>query len=294
MRSKFFGLLFFLCNTFGWAQELNCDVTVNTDKVAQTNNQVFKALQSSVRDFMNNTKFTSINYSKSELIDCFITMNVISYENNTMTVMMRVGSSRPVYHSTYNSPVFSYSEESVSFSYIEYEPLTYSENSYTSELVAILSFYAHMMIGLDADTFSPMGGTESLQKANNVVNYSQSYGGSGWQQSNSLNSRYYLINDILSNNFTAYRQALYDYHRKGLDVMANDPATAKQAIYNALQLLDNNHKVRPNNLPNRTFFDAKSDEIVNIYSAGPEFDKQPLIDLLNSINPMNSGKWYRL
>lgn len=294
MRSKCIGLIVFLCSTFAVAQELNCNVTVNADKVAQTNNQAFKALQNSVRDFMNNTKFTSANFSKNEQIDCYITMNVTSYENNVMNVMLRVGSTRPVYNSTYNTPVFSYSEESVTFSYVEFEPLTYSENSYTTEMVAVLSFYAHLMIGLDADTFSPLGGTDGLQRAMSVVNFAQGQGGAGWQQGSSLNNRYYLISDMMSNNFVSYRQALYDYHRKGMDIMATDAAAGKQEIFKALQLLNNNHKVRPNNLPNRTFFDAKSDEIVNIYTGGPEFNKQSLMDLLNSINPTNSMKWYRL
>lgn len=295
MKSKWFGvLLFIISSTIASAQELNCDVIINSDKVAQTNNQAFKALQNSVRDFMNNTKFSSINYSRNERVDCYLTLNVTGYENNVMTVMVRVGSTRPVYNSSYNTPVFSYSEETVSFPYVEFEPLTYSENSYTTELVSILSFYAHMIIALDADTFSPFGGAESLQKAMSVVNYSQSSGGAGWQQGNSLNNRYYLVSDILSTNFTGYRQALYDYHRKGMDVMSTDPTLAKNEIYKALQLLNNNHKVRPNNLPNRTFFDAKSDEIVSVFSAGPEFDKQSLMDLLNSINPTNSMKWYRL
>lgn len=295
MRSKWYGFLFVIINScVSYAQELNCIVTVNAESVAQTNSQIFNSLQTSMRDFMNNTKFTPYNFSRTELIDCHITFNVTKYENNTLTGNLLVGSSRPVYNSSYNSPVFAFSEREISFSYIEFEPLTYSENSYTSELVAMLSFYAHVIIGLDADTFSPMGGTESLQKAVSLVNYAQSSGGAAWSQGNSQNNRFYLANDIMSTNFTAYRQALYDYHRKGMDVMASDPLLAKNEIFKAIQLLNNNHKVRPTNLPNRMFFDAKSDEVVSVFSAGPDFEKQPLIDLLNTINPSNSMKWYRL
>lgn len=276
------------------AQELNCDVTVNASRTAQTNTQMFKALQTSIRDFMNNTKFSNIDYGKGEKIDCYISVDVSSYDNNQFTVLFRVGSSRPVFNSNYKSPVFNFTEESATFSYIEFEPIVYSENSYTTELSAILSFYAHMIIGLDADTFSLNGGNDAFQKASAVVNFAQASSNPSWQQGSEINNRYFLLNDILSSNFSAYREALYNYHRKGMDMMADDSSIAKTEIFSALKILEKNHRVRPNNFPNRIFFDAKVDEIINVYSAGPEFDKQPLVDLLNSINPTNSMKWYRL
>src|SRR5690606_8262176 len=148
----------------------------------------------------------------------------------------------------------------ISCSYMAFEPVTYSVTRYPTEIVGMLSFSAQVLIRLDADTFSPLDATESLQKAVSPVYYAQPSGSAVWSQGNSQTNRFYLANDIMSTNFTAYRQALYDYHRKGMDVMASNPLLAKNEIFKAIQLLNNNHKVRPTNLPNRMFFDAKSDE----------------------------------
>lgn len=295
MKNKWiFSLIVFVYSWTSIAQELNCNVIVNHNKLAQSNTQIFKSLQSSIKDFMNNTRFTSFDFSNNEKIDCQLILNITSLENNTLTATITAGSSRPVYNSNYNSPVFSYSEEGVSFQYLEFEPIVYSENAFTTELAAILSFYANLFIGLDADTFALNGGTESLNKARAVMQYAQANGGAGWQQSSSTNNRYYLITDILSTQFSNYRQALYQYHISGIDVLATEPEKAKKNIYDSFQLLNNTHQIRPNNLPNRVFFNAKVDEIVNIFSGGPEFEKTKLVELLNKINPGNSMKWYRL
>lgn len=295
MKNKWiFSVIVLIFSGVSYAQELNCNVVINHDKLAQSNTQIFKALESSVRDFMNNTKFTSYEFATNEKIDCQLIFNIVGYENNSFTTTLTVGSSRPIYNSNYNSPVFSYSEEGVVFRYIEFEPIVYSENAYTSELAALLSFYANLFIGLDGDTFAANGGTENLNKARAIMQFAQANGGSGWQQGSSTNNRYYLITDILSTQFSSYRQALYQYHINGIDLLASEPERAKKNMNNAFKLLNNNHNTRPNNLTNRLFFNAKADEIINIYSGGPEFDKKELVELLNKINPGNSMKWYRL
>lgn len=295
MKNKWwliFALLFL--QQFAIAQELNCDVVVNAQKLSSSNTRTFEALEKSIINFMNTTSFSDKRYNAQQKVACYVNLQINSYENNMISGTLIVGSSRLVYGTTYQSPVLLFREENVSFPYIEYQPIEYSSNNYSSELAAILSFYAHIFIGLDQDTFQLNGGQENLNAANNILNLAQVQGGEAWQQGKTTTSRYYLINDLLSPNYSSYREALYVYHLKGMDILSTRPLEAKQQIFSAIKLLNKNYSIRPNNLLNRLFFDAKSNEIVQIYGAGPEYDKKDLIDVLNKINPSNSNKWYRM
>jgi len=295
MWNRWIVLIVLFIGVSGIAQELNATVTVNSERIQQTNKQVFTTLQNSMRDFLNNNKFTSINVRRNEKIDCTFLLVVEDYDPNTNVFrgVIQVQSSRPVFNSGYSSPIFVYRDNHVNFNYIEFEPLTYSENNISSNLIGLLSFYAHLMIGLDADSFSLNGGTDSYQKASLVVSMMQGSGDKGWTMGEA-NNRYALANDLLSNMYSSYRQALYDYHIKGLDLMASDPDQAKKAVADAIITLANVHKARPNALPTRIFFDAKSDEVVQIFSAGSNYDKAPLIEILTRISPMNGAKWNRM
>lgn len=294
MINKICCFLILLISNSIFSQELNCRVEVIADKVPQTNKQIFVTLKSAMTDFMNNTQFTSTSYSREERIECNFVFVVQKYEDNVITGTLQVLSSRPVYNSTYSTPVLNFKDNQVSFKYIEFEPLTYSENSFSGDLVGVMSFYANLIIGLDNDTFSKLSGTNSLQKANNFVNMAQQSGGIGWKQSEKSINRYFLITDILSNSFVAYREAMYDYHMKGMDVMMNNPIDAKNAISAAISKFENVNSYRPNALPTRVFFDTKTDEIISVFSGGPEFKKQPLIDVLNKVYPLFSGKWNKI
>ncbi|WP_177764308.1 DUF4835 family protein [Flavobacterium sp. I3-2] len=292
-NSIYFCFLFLFTNVI-FAQELNCTVQIIADKVPQTNKQVFTTLKSAMTDFMNNTQFTPINFSREERIECNLILVVETFENNVVTGTLQVLSTRPVYDSNYNTQILNFKDNQVTFRYIEFEPLTYSDNTFNGDLVGIMSFYANLMIGLDSDSFEKLSGSQYLQKANNFVLLAQQSGSVGWKSSEKTINRYHLINDILSNQFVSYREALYDYHRLGLDEMISKPAESKVVIYDAIAKLENNHKIRPNAIPTRVFFDSKGDEIVSVFSAGPEFKKQQIVDLLNKVYPFLSGKWNKI
>jgi len=294
MKNKIYVFLLVMFSQFNFAQELNCKVEIITDKVAQTNKQIFTSLKSGMTDFMNNTQFTTLPFSREERIECSLILVVESIDNNLITGTLQILSSRPVFNSGYNTQVFNFKDNQVTFRYIEFEPLVYSENSFSGDLVGIMSFYANLLIGLDSDTFEKNSGTSSLQRANNFVNMAQQTGSAGWKSSEKGINRYYLINDILSNSFVAYRESLYNYHRNGLDMMMDDPLEAKKSIYNAIANLETIHKYRPNSIPARVFFDTKSDEIVSVFSAGPEFKKEQLVELLNKVYPFFNAKWNRI
>lgn len=295
MLHKF--VLFLVCfiGFSGLAQELNASVVVNSDHIQQSNKQVFTTLQNSIRDFLNNTKFTALNVNRNELIDCNVLLIITDYDpnSNAFSGSLQIQASRPVFNASYNTSLLNFNDRNVSFNYIEFEPLTYSENNITSKLVGLFGFYANFIIGLDADSFSLYGGTPYYQKASNIVTMMQQSEDKGWAMGDQ-NNRYALANDVLANMYAPYREAMYEYHIKGLDVMSSDTSQAKTSVANAINMLAGIHRSRPNALLTRIFFDAKSDEIVGVFAAGPSFDKSNLIETLTRINSTNGVKWNRM
>lgn len=274
------------------SQELNATVSVNFQQVANGNPQLFKNLETQVKEFLNTTKWTTKEFTDVEKIDCNFFINVSSYGSNNFEATLQVQSSRPVFNSTLSTPVLNINDKNFTFRFIEFENLIYDQNSFSSNLVSVLAFYANLVIGLDQDSFSEFGGTEYYQIASNIVNVAQSSGFKGWNQSEgNNNNRNFLISDILSNTFSPFRISLYQYHRLGLDLMSEDVKKGKEGVIKGINALAEIQKVRPNALLTRTFFDAKTDEIVSIFSGGPKVDVLPLIETLNRISPLNSQKW---
>ncbi|MCG2612034.1 DUF4835 family protein [Flavobacterium sp. SM15] len=285
------GLL--LVVSFGYSQELNCTVKVNYDQITNANTQIFKTLERSLGEFMNNTKWTTKSYGQNERIDCSMFITIQSYESNNFKGTIQVQSSRPVYNSTYSSPVLNFNDKEFEFRYIEFENLLFNPNSYDSNLVAVVAFYANMIIGLDADTFSNQGGTKYLEQAANIVNLAQSSGIAGWTQTEKKQNRYYLVNDLLSNTFTPFRDALYEYS-SAMDKMTDNKKEAKEGVVKAVQTVSKIHSTRPNAFITRVFFDAKADEIVSVFSGGPNVNIAELSETLNRISPLNSAKWNKI
>lgn len=276
------------------AQELKCTATVNYDKVTNVNPQIFKTLEKQINDFLNNTKFTEKEYKANERITCSFFFIINSFDSNNFNASLQVNSSRPVYNATYTTPVLNLNDKDVQFKYIEFENFIYDQNAFTSNLVSILSFYAHIIIGADADTFSNKGGTVFYEKALSVLNIAQSSGYTGWIQTGKNPTRYDLVTDIISTTFDPYREAMYAYHMKGLDVMAANVKGGKLGMINGIDTLFQLHKVRPNSLLARTFFDAKTDEIVTVFAGGPPIDTSKLVEILQTISPLNSSKWNKI
>jgi len=251
------GLLF--VSFFGYSQELNCSVKVSYDQITAANVQIFKTLERSLGEFVNNTKWTTRNFTSKERIDCSMFITIQSYDSNEFTCTLQVQSSRPIYNSSYSSPVFNFNDKEFKFRYLEFENFVYNPNSYDSNLIATVAFYANIIVGLDADTFSNQGGTKFLEGASNIANLAQSSGTAGWTQTEKKQNRYYLINDLLSNTFTPYREALYEYHYLGMDKMTEDIKGAKENIAKAIQTVSKIHSVRPNAFITRVFFMGKAD-----------------------------------
>lgn len=288
---KYFLVSFLFIMAFAKGQELNCTVTVNYDKITNANVQIFKNLQISLNDFMNKTVWTEQSYSQREKINCSMYIIINSYDSNQFGATIQVQSSRPGFNSTYSSPVININDKDFNFRYVEFENMIYNPNSFDTNLISVLAFYSYLIIGTDADTFSPNGGSPYFQTAQDIVNQAAQSGYSGWTQAEKNQNRYFLINDILSPALVAYRETLYSYHYNGIDVMHKDLKSSKEAIKNSLLNVFKLYSVRPNSYLARTFFDAKVDEIVAIFSGGPSIPVADLVDGLNKISPTNSSKW---
>ncbi|GLB49743.1 type IX secretion system protein PorD [Neptunitalea lumnitzerae] len=288
-------LLVFICITgVIKAQELNCKITVNSQKISQTNQQVFSTLETALNEFMNNRKWTNKTYKPEERIDCNMLITVDSYENNNFSATIQVQSSRPVYNSSYITPVLNINDKQFSFTYQEFEPLYYNENRFESNLTSVMAFYAYVIIGVDADTFKMRGGTMFFNQAKKVVNIAQSGNNVGWKQNDGNRTRFELIDNLLSNFYREYRTVMYNYHLKGMDLMSSKPEMAKKTIASSIQLFKSMNARRPNSYLLQAFFDAKADEVSQIYSGGPQINTTQLVATLNNIMPNYSGSWKKI
>ena len=276
------------------AQELNCLITVNSDQVSQTNQQVFRTLERSLTDFVNKTKWTNRPYKEQERLEARIFINVTAYDSDRFQASIQLQSNRPVYNTSYQSPILNYRDGNFNFRYQEFEPLVYNPNNLESNLIAVVSYYVYIMLGLDADTFSLQGGDPYYRQAQRIVTQAQGNGLAGWQQETGARTRFELVDNLLSNTFREYRIALYNYHRKGLDIMADNNSTGKQVIAGSIRLFETLIKRRPNAFLIQTFFDAKSEEIRSIFSDGPQVDVVRLTETLNRVAPFYSDTWKKI
>lgn len=273
------------------AQELKCTIAVNADKIPGSNKQIFKTLENSLNEFVNQKRWTNFNYMPQERINCNLTLTILEQSGDDFKGHIQIQSSRPIYSSTYLTPVFNFKDDNFSFKYVEYEPLQFNENQFESNLSAIVSFYVYTILGMDADTFALNGGTNFYTKAQNIVVQSQQSGYFGWNQSDGSKSRFILIDHILAPTYSLFRSALYTYHLKGLDVMHQDKNSAKQKIAESIGMLKTIYDSRPNATLLRVFMDAKADEIVSVFSDGPNYDTFKLKEDLLKISPLNAAKW---
>lgn len=292
MRKIFSFIVLFFAMHVCVAQQLNCEVIVNAEQTGQANLSVFKTLERALNEFINQTTWTERKFQPHERINCSMFITITSFEGESFNGTIQVQSSRPVYGTSMITPVFNFNDEQFGFSYREYQPLNYSQNTYNSNLISVISFYVYTILGMDADTFSPEGGSTYFEEANRIVTNAQQGNAVGWKGSDGQRSRFRLNADLLANTYAEYRTALYEYHRLGLDVMHEDILTGKAVIAEALNKLEVMNNRRNNSLLLRTFFDSKADEISSLYSAGPAYDATAeLVETLNNIAPRYARNW---
>ena len=294
MRNFITYLTLFLSG-FVFAQELNCNLVVNAQLTGNENVQVFKTLEKQLNEFVNNTRWTNKPFALEERIDCSMVININDYDSDTFQANIQVQSVRPVHNSTYVSTVYNFNDKDFNFNYLEYQNLNFNPTQFQSNLISVLTFHIYMILGVDADTFELNGGDEYYDQALDIANYSQQGNVPGWAPPKGGDqTRRVLIDNVLSKTYSVYRTALYQYHREGLDVMSSDVKKGKSVIAITLMGFNDLHKRRPNSFLVRTFFDAKADEISDIFSAGPNVNITELVSVLTKVAPMQSKKWGKI
>lgn len=279
--------ILFLCICCGAAkaQELNCEVTINTDQLQNVSKDVFQTLQESITEYMNSNHFTNDQYAVNERIDCRVFLTVAEYADDVIKGDIQVQSTRPVYNSTYTTTLLNFKDSNVEFSYQQGEPLNFTVNTMESQLTAILNFYAYFIIALDRDSFAPNGGDEAFERLKMIVQMAQSSGEGGWKAFEDKKNRSALLGAFTEPSTSATRSLLYNYHRKGLDEMFLSPDKGRAQITESLSVLQKVYDIDPMNVALSLFKDAKLDELVNIYSKASQTERETVATLLTPLYP---------
>lgn len=278
------------------AQELNCNLQINSSQIQIANKQVFETLQKELNDFMNNRHWTSGIYAVAERIDCNFMITIQSYVDNVFTTELQIQARRPVYNTSYNTSTFNFKDEHFNFTYVEFDPIEINTTTYESNLTAVLAYYAYIIIGLDLDSYSKLGGTECFRQAENIVNLMQSKSDQsealGWKAFESNKNRYALINNLMDERFRKYREFFYVYHRQGLDEMTSNVANARAKIAEGLPILREINRMQPSAIAIQAFLDSKNDEIINIFSKkGTTKEKTDVYEIMTDVNPTLTSRY---
>lgn len=276
----------------GLAQELLCQVIVNAQQVQSTERAIFREMETTFAQFMNNTKWTSDVYQVHERIKCNLNITINSMPTiGVFTASIQVQSVRPVFDTNYETIILNFADRNFDFQYTESQPLEYSDNVFDNNLVSMLSFYAYVIIGLDKDTFSPLGGNEHFTKALNIANLAQQSESSGWQPFDSNRNRYWLIENLTNNQLQGIREGLYNYHRLALDRFITDPEDARVQILGLLQKIEELKDLYTNSILIISFFDAKTSELVNLYKEGNIQVRRDAYNILVNVDPTKTERY---
>lgn len=297
MKLKIGFVLFLLSIMPGFVQaqtqtgELNARITVNSDKIQGSDKQLFTTLQTALTEFVNNRRWTDATFAINERIDCSMTIIVNEQTDNSFKAEIQVQARRPVYNSSYTTTLLNYRDTELDFEYVQFEPLEYTENTLNSNLIATVAYYVYIILGLDFDSFSPLGGKAYFDQAQQIVNIAQSQGTwNGWRAFEKDDNRHGLITALTDNTSEIFRNLWYTYHRKGLDEMAGNPDRGRMTIIEALPALKEVKSARPTSVVLRLFSDAKLDEIVSIYSKATAQEKQEGYKLLFDLYPTETTR----
>lgn len=267
------------------AQELNCEVTVNSDQIEGTNKQVFETLQQAINDYMNTTTFTNAQFATNEKIECRLFFTIKEVNDDVFSGDLQVQSLRPVYNSSYTTTLINFRDTKIDFTYRENEPLVFSVNNMESQLTAILNFYAYLILAVDFDSFSPRGGDPYFDRLSLIVQMAQSSGESGWKAFEDTKNRSAVLGSYTDPQTTAIRDMVYRYHRQGLDNMAVSVDKGRSAVTESLSTIEKVYQTSPMSVALSMFKDAKLDELVNIYSKAPAEERNKVYKMLEPIYP---------
>jgi len=285
---------------FSYAQELKANITVVSSQVGSSVNQnVFRTLQTALNNFINTRKWTPDNFLPNERIECNFLLNIQpTGDINVYNASLTIQAARPVYNTSYLSPIINFQDENVAFKYQEFQQLEFNENrisgsdALVSNLTAVIAYYAYMILAFDYDSFSPRGGEPYFQKAQNIVNNAPDGRNiSGWKAFDGIRNRYWLVENMLNSRYTIMHDIYYNYYRMGMDKLYEDENAARIEVLNVLNLLNNFNTDNPNKMINQFFFQGKSTELIKIFSKAPQQDKARASELLQKMDITNATKY---
>lgn len=301
MRKKalllFFAIMFILADAVR-AQELQARVTLNYSQIQGTDASVFEDLKQTLTQFINDRQWTNLQFQKNERIPCNFNITVTKYDNssNLFTCKATIQANRPVYNSTYTSTIYNNTDNDFNFNYAQFDQLQFNEENVDNQLTALVAYYAYLIIGINLDTFAPMGGEEVLQQCMNLANNSQNLNFPGWKAFDNDRNRFAIINDYLDGSMKTFRQFQYDYYRTGLDEMANNAERGRTNITIAIENdLKKCHEDNPMSMLPQIWTDYKHDELANIYKGkGTQKEKESVYNILFSINASQNSAWEKI
>lgn len=277
------------------AQELRCNVTVSANRIQGANRQLFRTMQSDIYEFMNNRKWTEHVYTYEERIKCNILIRLdeqISADEFRGSIQVQL--KRPVFNASYETTVLNIKDDDFRCRYVEFQPLEFNETSNRDNLTNVLAFYAYVILGFDYDTFSLEGGTPYFEKAQAIVNNAQNAREKGWKAFESERNRYWLVENILNKSYSSFRACMYNYHRRGLDLMSQRPEEGRSNIAESMRDIQKVFRSRPSLYILQMFFDAKADELVNVFSKSFPDERERVLAILNEVDPSNGSKYEKI
>jgi len=296
MKRFFTAVLIVLGVTLGsFAQELRCNVTVSARGIQGANQNLFRTMQSDLYDFMNNRKWTDHVYSYDEKIRCNILIRLdeqVSADEFKGSIQVQL--TRPIFNASYTSTILNIKDNDFHCKYQEFQPLEFNETSNRDNLTNVMAFYAYVILGFDYDSFAQEGGTEFFQKAQSIVNNSQNARERGWKAFESERNRYWLMENIMNKSYASYRTCMYNYHRMGLDMMSDRVEEGRANIASSLRDIQKVFRRRPSTYILQMFFDAKADELVNIFSKSYPDERNRVMAILNEVDPSNGRKYEKI
>lgn len=285
------------CNKVA-AQELNARITINHSQIQGTDNAVFDELQQTLTQFVNDKQWTALQFQKNERIPCSFNITVTKYDKSTnmFTCKAVIQATRTAYNSSYNTTIYSNQDNDFNFEYAQFDQLNFNEEAVDNQLTALMAYYAFLMIGINLDTFAPMGGEDVLQRCMNLANNCQNLNFPGWKAFDNDRNRFAIINDYLDGAMKPFRQLQYDYYRNGLDEMATNADRGRTNISTAIEEnLKKCHEDRPMSLLPQIWTDYKRDELANIYKGkGTQKEKEQVYEILFGINASQNNAWQKI
>ena len=286
------GLLSITLSSIG--QEFNCQIQIDSRQIQGTDKQIYQTLQNALFEFLNNRTWTGVDFKQNERIEANFVITIQERQNDVFKATLNVVAGRPVFNSAYTAPLLNYMDDDFDFQYVEFDPLDFQENTFTSNITSVFAYYLYMILGMEFDTFSPNGGGPFYSKAEVVINAAQSSGYPGWQAFESDKNRYWFTENYTNSRYKDLHTFLYQYHRMGMDNMYDNADKARTTLSQSINSLKNVYDEKPGLFGLRLIIDAKRDEIINIFKEGNPDEKSNVINVMKEIDPANASEYSKI